>query len=200
MKLKPSLRAFKAFCRLFPENERGWYMMAQVARTMDDVEVLVSASRRLFQLNPNHGEGYGQLGDALSDLKYYLPAIFHAAQRNFKALEIRRREPVPSHAKSINLTIWQMLAKLLLQGFEFNIFVEANYKLVLSWTCSWDEVEYVDKDLLQHLDAAISRSLSLPAPAHMLFNMKIPRELYRDWVDAWYQSSVNRYFLWLIRI
>jgi hypothetical protein len=73
-----------------------------------------------------------------------------------------------------------------LQGFEFDIFVEANYKLVLSWTCSWDEVDYVDKDLLEHLDAAISRSLSLPAPAHMLFNMKIPRELYRDWVDAWY--------------
>ena len=73
-----------------------------------------------------------------------------------------------------------------MQGFEFDIFVEANYKLVLSWTCSWDEVEYVDKDLLEHLDAAISRSLSLPAPAHMLFNMNIPRELYRDWVDAWY--------------
>ena len=163
---------------------------------MDDVEVLVSASRRLFQLNPNHGEGYGQLGDALSDLKYYLPAISTLR----KALEIRRREPVPSHAKSINLTIWQMLTKLFLQGFEFDIFVEANYKLVLSWTCSWDEVEYVDKDLLEHLDAAISRSLSLPAPAHMLFNMKIPRELYRDWVDAWYQSSVNRYILWLIHI
>ena len=89
---------------------------------------------------------------------------------------------------------------MFLQGFEFDIFVEANYKLVLSWTCSWDEVEYVDKDLLEHLDAAISRSLSLPAPAHMLFNMKIPRELYRDWVDAWYQSSVNRYILWLIHI
>jgi tetratricopeptide (TPR) repeat protein len=65
-------------------------MMAQVARNMDDVEVLVSASRRLFRLNPNHGEGYGQLGDALSDLKYYLPAITTLR----KALEIRRREPV----------------------------------------------------------------------------------------------------------
>ena len=95
-----------------------------------------------------------------------------------------------------------MLTILCLQGFEFDIFVEANYKLVLSWTCSWDEVEYVDKDLLEHLDTAISRSLSLPAPAHMLFNMKIPRELYRDWVDAWYQSLlcqlVSRYILWLI--
>jgi len=90
MKLKPALRAFKAFCRLFPDNERGWYMMAQVARNMDDVEEIVSASRRLFQLNPNHGEGYGQLGDALSDLKYYLPAISTLR----KALEIRRREPV----------------------------------------------------------------------------------------------------------
>jgi hypothetical protein len=78
------------------------------------------------------------------------------------------------------------LALIILQGFEFDIFVEANYKLVLSWTCSWDEVEYVDKDLLEHLDAAISRSLSLPAPAHMLFNMKIPCELYRDWVDSWW--------------
>ena len=58
-----------------------------------------------------------------------------------------------------------MLTILCLQGFEFDIFVEANYKLVLSWTCSWDEVEYVDKDLLEHLDTAISRSLSLPAPA-----------------------------------
>ena len=65
-------------------------MMAQVARNMDDVEEIVSASRRLFQLNPNHGEGYGQLGDALSDLKYYLPAISTLR----KALEIRRREPV----------------------------------------------------------------------------------------------------------
>jgi tetratricopeptide (TPR) repeat protein len=196
MKLKPSLRAFKAFCRLFPDNERGWYMMAQVARNMDDVEVLVSASRRLFQLNPNHGEGYGQLGDALSDMKYYLPAISTLR----KALEIRRREPVPFHSKSINLAIWHLLTILFLQGFEFDIFVEANYKLVLSWTCSWDEVEYVDKDLLEHLDAAISRSLSLPAPAHMLFNMKIPRELYRDWVDAWYQSCVNLYILWLIHV
>lgn len=94
MKLKPSLRAFKAFCRLFPDNERAWYMMAQVARNMDDAEVLVSASRRLFQLNPNHGEGYGQLGDALSDMKYYLPAISTLR----KALEIRRREPVPFRA------------------------------------------------------------------------------------------------------
>ena len=97
-----------------------------------------------------------------------------------------------------------MLTILCLQGFEFDIFVEANYKLVLSWTCSWDEVEYVDKDLLEHLDTAISRSLSLPAPAHMLFNMKIPRELYRDWVDAWYQSLlsqlVSRYILWLIHV
>jgi tetratricopeptide (TPR) repeat protein len=92
MKLKPALRAFKAFCRLFPDNERGWFMMAQVARNMDDVEVLVSASRRLFHLNPNHGEGYGQLGDALSDLKYYLPAISTLR----KALEIRRKEPVQS--------------------------------------------------------------------------------------------------------
>ena len=90
MKLKPALRAFKAFCRLFPDNERGWYMKAQVARNMDDVEELVSASRRLFRLNPNHGEGYGQLGDALSDLKYYLPAISTLR----KALEIRRKEPV----------------------------------------------------------------------------------------------------------
>ena len=96
MKLKPSLRAFQAFCRLFPDNERGWYMMAQVARNMDDVEVLVSASRRLFQLNPNHGEGYGQLGDALSDLKYYLPAISTLR----KALEIRRLEPVPFPARN----------------------------------------------------------------------------------------------------
>ena len=90
MKLKPALRAFKAFCRLFPDNERGWYMMAQVARNMDDVEEIVSANHRLFQLNPNHGEGYGQLCDALSDLKYYLPAISTLR----KALEIRRREPV----------------------------------------------------------------------------------------------------------
>jgi hypothetical protein len=80
-----------------------------------------------------------------------------------------------------------------LQGFEFDIFIEANYKLVLSWTCSWDEVEYVDKDLLEHLDSAISRSLSLPAPAHMLFNMKIPRELYRDWVDAWCEKSSSAF-------
>jgi tetratricopeptide (TPR) repeat protein len=144
---------------------------------MDDVEVLVSASRRLFQLNPNHGEGYGQLGDALSDLKYYLPAISTLR----KALEIRRREPVKSRQVPPHATLM-----ISMQGFEFDIFVEANYKLVLSWTCSWDEVEYVDKDLLEHLDSAISRSLSLPAPAHMLFNMKIPRELYRDWVDAWY--------------